>query len=295
VTPSLVADIVNRHVTKYFMEISHGAYAPSFRAASTIAVGPSDSPQACVDAALSLAADDARGVLVVSDAELAADEPGGFGTMGDECAAPPCGASESRRAVFVGASDFHPDWGQRPPMDLLQHELGHALGWPHSGYDPSLAAPHQSGLDVMSNSASPRSVDAERRDAPDTLAVNRVVSGWMDAASVTVLPVAPFPATDIALQPSTAPNGLRLAIVALPDDRFLAIEWLTDDGFNDHLPAAGAAVHLVEGEGGDRLLTPLVGSAPYLDLLQPGEQLDFDSLRIEVLGVGTVRVSATSS
>ena len=59
-------------------------------------------------------------------------------------------------------------------MDLIEHEIGHALGWPHSGYDESAPNPTQSALDVMSNSAAPRDVHPDRRDGPRHLGCQSV-------------------------------------------------------------------------------------------------------------------------
>ena len=73
-------------------------------------------------------------MLAVADAEHAADQPGGIGSGGDthRAEAP---ASAARRWAYVGANDFSADWGDDPPMDLVEHELGHTLGWVHSGTD----------------------------------------------------------------------------------------------------------------------------------------------------------------
>ena len=211
-----VAAILNRHVTEYFATLSHGLYRPVFTPAGVVAIAPTDSSQACVDAALALADSTANGVLVVGNAEQAVGQPGGFATMGDECDDPPCRAVETRRAVYVGASDFNPVWGDRPPMDLIEHEIGHALGWPHSGYDEAQPAPHRSALDVMSDSAAPRMIDSSRRDAPDTLAINRVASGWLPIGDVAVL--SPASGSSVQLEPSTGAQGKRLAVVPLGED-----------------------------------------------------------------------------
>jgi hypothetical protein len=164
-------------------------------------------------------------------------------------------------------------------MDLIEHEIGHALGWPHSGYDPSLQEPEQSALDVMSNSAAPRDVMPDRRDAPDTLAINRLSAGWLLPSDVAV--VAPTGST-VTLAPSNGTSGTRLAVIQLDDDRFITVELLIAEGFDDHLPASGVAVHLIEGSGSTRTQTPLVGLAPYADLLGPGETLTSTGWRVAV-------------
>ena len=164
-TPQSVATLVGARVPGYFDTLSHGLYHPTFAAGGEVTLGKDDGPQVCVDRAIAGAAPGTRAVLVVADAEHGADQPGGFGSGGDPCPArPPCPVGQSRRSAYVGASDFHPDWGAAPPMDLVEHELGHTLGWVHSDADE--AGNYRSGLDVMSNSAAPRAVDPSRRDGP---------------------------------------------------------------------------------------------------------------------------------
>jgi hypothetical protein len=269
-TPEKVSTVLDATVVGYFETLSNGAYRPSFSAGGEVTIAANDEPQACVDQALASAGAKAHGVIVVADAEHNSGEPGGFGNPGGACALPPCNASASRRSVYVGAADFSTDWGDRPPMDLIEHEIGHALGWPHSGYDQASSEPLRSALDVMSNSAAPRTVDPERRDAPDTLAINRLTAGWLPMSAVTVIP--PGGGT-VALAPSNGSSGTRLAVIALDDHRFLTIELLIAGGFDDHLPASGIAVHLIEGSDATRTQTPLVGRPPYDDLLAPGESL----------------------
>ncbi len=71
-------------------------------------------------------------------------------------------------------------------------------------------------------------------------------------------------------------------MIELDDDRFLCIELLIADGFDDHLPASGVAVHLVEGNDADRTQRPLVGVVPFDDLLAPGETLTTNGWSIAI-------------
>ena len=274
-----LATMLNDKVGAYFNTLSHGDYRPRFSAAGTISIAATDQPQACVDKAIAVASPKSRGVLVVADAEHNANKPGGFGSPGGACASPPCPASRTRRSAYVGAADFDPQWGGQPPMDLIEHELGHALGWPHSGYDSSQTEPHRSALDVMSNSAAPRAVDPARRDAPDTLAINRLEAGWLPASAVAVIP--PTGAT-VTLSPSSGTSGTRVAVIELDDRRFMTVELLAADGFDGHLPSSGIAVHLIVGSDATRTQTPLVGRAPCDDLLTAGENLTRNGWTVSV-------------
>ncbi len=268
-TPRGVTDVVNRRVPAYFNTLSHGQYRPVFTAGGAVTIASNDEPQACVDAAISGAGDATDVVLVVADAEHAADEPGGFGSGGTACAATEaCSVATTRRLAYVGASDFNPDWGDDPPMDLVEHEIGHSLGWVHSGVDE--AGDYLSGLDVMSNSAAPRDVNPTRRDGPGTLAVNLFLAGWLPPEGVVV-------ATDQAsvhLAASSGEHGTRLLVLDDGAGSLDTVELLTADGFDDHLPASGIAVHEVRIVNGVmEPMTPMVGSSPFVALLQPGDEV----------------------
>ena len=274
-----VAAVLDSKVGAYFKTLSHGAYRPHFRAAGDVTIAPTDEPQACVDKALVLAGADAHGVIAIADAEHNVTQPGGFANPGSECGAPPCPASVTRRSAYVGASDFSPDWADHPPMDLVEHEIGHALGWPHSGYDTSLDEPHDSALDVMSNSAAPRVTHPDRRDAPGTLAINLLEAGWLPAAAVAIVPAS---GRTLTLAPSGGGSGTRLGVIPLDDHRFITVEVLTAEGLDDHLPASGVAMHLIDGSSATRTQTPLVGVAPFANLVVPGQTFTSNGWSIAV-------------
>ncbi|MDO8364715.1 MAG: hypothetical protein Q7V88_17625 [Actinomycetota bacterium] len=281
-TPAGAAATFTARVTPYYDALSGGRYRPVFVAGGEVAMAAGDEPQACVDAAIAGAGDATRAIIAVADAEHAAGQVGGFGSGGDPCPAqPPCAVGASRRSAYVGASDFNPRWGEVPPMDLVQHEIGHTLGWVHSGVDSD--GGYLSALDVMSNSAAPRDIDPQRLDAPGTLAVNRLLAGWLGPESAWVAPAA---GGTIVLAPSAGAGVTRLAVVALGDDTFLTIELLVAAGPDGHLPADGIAVHRVQvADGLVQPIEPLVGSPPFTDLLQPGESLDAEGWHVEVAEV----------
>ena len=177
----------------------------------------------------------------------------------------------------MGASDFHPGWGGVAPLDLVEHEVGHTLGWPHSGAVPG--DPYSSGLDVMSKAAAPRDFDPDARDGQGTLAVNLWTAGWIPSSDVLVA----TGSERFRLVPSTAASGPRLVIMPIDDRRFLAAEYLTPDGLNRHLPRAGVTVTLVDlspggceagtreqCEADQRIQRTMVGSAPFYDTLTNG-------------------------
>ena len=277
-TPAGVADVMTRQVTPYFDTLSHGEYHPVFRAGGEVNMATADEPQSCVDEAVAGAASDTNAVFAVADAEHGDTQPGGFGTVGDQCDAPPCSVDATGRSAYIGASDFHEDWGDLKPMDLAEHEIGHTLGWMHSGVETT--GEYLSALDVMSNSAAPRDVNPDRRDASDTLGLNRLLAGWLPPSAVWA---APAVGGTVTLAPSMSLVDTRLAVVAIDATHFLTIELLTADGFDAHLPADGIAVHRVEvNDGIIQDDVPLVGEKPFDKLLQVGGVLTTDNVRITV-------------
>ena len=289
-TPEDLVARLNDNVTPYFVALSHDLYTPQFVAGHTLSMSATETHDACVERAIDSSAPTTSAVMVVATAEHLPNQAGGWGRPGDTCNVDFCSAGQTRRALYVGASDFHASWGAVPAVDLTEHEIGHTLGLPHSG-DPQSADDHASGIDLMSNSASPRDENPERRNGPDTLAINRLALGWMTADDVVV--AAPS-GGDFKLWPSTGDSGVRLLAIGLTDTSFLTIEYLTADGFNDFLPASGVAVHLIEGSDrvSERTQTTLGSVAPHLQLLsKSGSSLDLRGWTITVGAPGsTVQV-----
>ncbi|WP_377320204.1 hypothetical protein ACFJIY_14855 [Pimelobacter simplex] len=278
IDPARIAGLLDEPVRRYFDALSNGRYQPRFVAGGVVRMDDGGGPRACLRAALDRSAASATAVLVVADAEHRADAHGGLGTPGEICAtAPrPCPARVSGRGAYVGGSDFHPDWGPVPALDLVEHELGHTLGWPHSF---GSAGQYDSALDVMSDSAAPRAVRPEQRDAGGTLGINRLAAGWIPAGDVRVAPADGTGSTYV-LRPSASASGTRLLVLPLGPRRAITVELLVPEGVDAHLPEAGIALTSVDASAAAcgvpcdplrRRQRELHGRPPFTDLLQATE------------------------
>jgi hypothetical protein len=292
--PADLANTFEQNVRPYFESLSHGLYHPTFAPGHVLTMTGNETHRECMDRALDESSDDAGAVIVVADAEHLESMPGGWGEDGSPCAAEFCPAAVTRRIAYVGASDFSPDWGPVPPLDLVEHEMGHTLGLPHSG-GPG-ADIYSSDLDLMSNSAAPRDVHPDRRSAQDTIAINRLALGWLPRSAVTVVGDG---GGRFTLSSSSGIDGLRLLVLPLDDESFLTVEYLTADGLDDFLPSSGLAVHRIDGSpgacghvaiddsctGAHRQQLTLGSMPPHLDLLHdPGESWDVEGWSITARG-----------
>ncbi|MBM7516933.1 hypothetical protein [Nocardioides nitrophenolicus] len=301
--PAAIAGQLEAHVRPWFATLSNGRYAPRFVAGGVLALRTDEGGEDCLARAQDRSRRTTDAVLAVANAEHRADAHGGLGNPGAGCAseATSCPASVSRRGAYVGASDFHPDWGPLPAFDLIEHELGHTLGWPHSG---GPAGEYDSALDVMSDSTAPRSVFPDEHHAGGTIGINLVDAGWIPARDVVRSPRDGGRAT-YRIHRSAGPSGTRLLELPLAADRFLTVELLTADGLDRHLPESGIAITLVDaspaacGTPCDPLRRRHVvqrSTPPYTDLLQPGEvPWSGHGWRVQVDSIagGTATVSVT--
>jgi len=253
-------------ITEYFDHWSRGRYSMTLVAGDPVTIDQDEDAHSCVEAALESSANTATGVIVIADAAHRGDVPGGWAQPGIGCPTPidACAAKVSRRAVYLGAADFlpltDPENVNSVALDLLEHELGHVLGWPHSvrqsqtTSNSSSVHGYDSVIDIMSNSAAARELNAQRQHGPGVLGLNLLTAGWLDLDEVMVIDPPPTTASSTApamyslasIGATQKSDDPRLLLIDIGDNTAITIEFITNIGDNDHLVRPGVAVHRVE-------------------------------------------------
>jgi hypothetical protein len=282
------SEIVKRlsPVVSYFKRHSYGRYQPVFSAGLDVTISETETSEDCVERALDQSGPEVRGVMVVADAEHGADEFGGRGTPGVGCSES-CSARHTRRSVYAGAGDFMDYWNGNSPLDLVEHEIGHALDWPHSSTSASNSGQelYDSALDVMSDSSAPRMVISTKRHGPGTLAINLYAARWFDDEHLQILDRSrrvnkkvQLLATDIDL----SITGTRFIVIADGVNSFLTVELIVARGDNAHLNSAAVAIHRIvvaSTSGVDRQQTVVEKD------MQDGDKWAGNGISIEVLSI----------
>jgi len=282
------SEIVKRlsPVVSYFKRHSYGRYQPLFSAGQDVTISDTETSDDCAERALDQSGPEVRGVMVVADAEHGADEFGGWGTPGVGCNKS-CSARDTRRSVYVGAGDFMDYWNGDSPLDLVEHEIGHALDWPHSTTLASNSGLelYDSALDVMSDSSAPRMIISTKRHGQGTLAINLYAARWFDDEHLQILDRSRRLNTKVQLLATDTDlsiMGTRFVVIVDGVNSFLTVELIAARGDNAHLKFDAVAIHriTVAGISGvDRQQIVIDGD------MQDGEKWAGNGISIEVLSI----------
>ena len=285
------SEIVKRltPVVSYFKRHSYGRYQPVFSAGQDVTISDTEASDDCVERALDQSGPEVRGVMVIADAEHGADEFGGWGTPGVGCTVS-CSARDTRRSVYAGAGDFMDYWNGDSPLDLVEHEIGHALDWPHSTTSASNSGQelYDSALDLMSDSSAPRMVISTKRHGPGTLAINLYAARWFDDEHLQILDRSRrvnIKVQLLATDTDLSIMGTRFIVIADGVNSFLTVELIAARGDNAHLKFDAVAIHriTVAGTSGvDRQQIVIDGD------MQDGDKWTRDGLNVDVLSITSV-------
>ena len=279
-------------VIAYFSRWSHGQYQPNFTAVNGVSISAEEKSDLCVERALDQASPTTRGVMVIANAQHSETAVGGWGRPGSPCEKN-CSAKSTRRAVYIGAADFMPFWKGSPPLDLVVHEMGHALDWPHSStsIDNFGNGVYDSDIDVMSNSAAPRDFNADMRNAPGPLGINLYLSHWLNDNNVALLENGTTSFDLVATNTDLVVDGLRLVLVPLNNSTVVSVELLQASGDNQHLLDDRVVIHQIEGAGE----TGFERRQTVLDAdLQSGESWSDGKVDVSVKQVKTINSVTTA-
>jgi hypothetical protein len=101
----------------------------------------------------------------------------------------------------------------------------------------------------MSNSAAPRDVDADVRNAPGALGINMYLAGWLDDRNVAFVENGTKSFELVATNTELVVGGLRLVLVPLNNSTVISVEVIGATGDNRHLLHDRVVIHQIEVVG----------------------------------------------
>jgi hypothetical protein len=303
-TPQGTATWANQTVAPYFNQVSNGRYTVSFSPGGTFTVTGNRSR--CMYEAEDRTGAPFTNALVVDDDRYDGGL-GGPGWISPNWADNPTvferPPSESGRSLYVGGGSIV----ARPGPNIVVHEIGHTLHWPHTGvFDP-----YDNPIDIMSGF--PRgdgTTEGWCRQGGTywpcvpqfPLAFHRLAAGWIEDSQLAVHRGGTN--TVLLHPPATGQIQLLAAPAAGNSWVMLTAEARPRVGYDQHLDREGVALHIVDqrptacrnrfGEPGcvglDRLTQPAIrtggsadGSAQVDHVLGVGQSATVHGVTVTVL------------
>lgn len=290
-----VAAWAQAHVAPHFSRMSGNRYRVEFIPAGRFVLQPPNveqwllrtGPGACLEQATARTRSPFTNVLATDNAAGGWFGFAGPGTMSsdpeqnlDRMKAPP---ARTGRGAYVTPAVLN-GVGGAALADMVAHELGHTLHWPHSFVGPG--SEYDNPIDLMSG--------AGGRDIAYTLAFNRFAAGWINDAQVSVHTRG---STRTALALPSA-KGQQLILAPSAHDARLLLTLEANPAMISAGGSTGVAVHVVDqrpgcqtygGQAGCFSLGRRQGQAlgapgSEMHVVRPGETINLEGLRITVAG-----------
>ena len=328
-------DLLQQEIPPYFSWLSGGRYRPEFVAGGVVraaARGVSDDSGAyeCDENVKSASEGGSDGALIVLDKSGIASRggPGAYATEGGDgpwrIVTRPY--PQNRREILLTAGSVLPisaycnncRYPDHINLDIVAHEIGHALDWPHSfsglrtlpSYD-NLINEYDNPMDIVSGGPGAWDLGMHGLTA-GTVAANRYAAGWIDPEDVAIHQE---PYGSYWLSP-TGQSGTRMLVLPTGEPgHFISLGARVAEGYDAGIPAEGVEVYRIDQrsthcvvepqpEDLDRLLctginrrtrpvSPSPGGDDRADhVYGRGDGLTVDGYRVEVTGhdVGRYRV-----
>lgn len=250
----VTVDLLNDQVGPFFLTLSGGIYQPAFRVGGVVESPDPEPPRGLEDWILrdcerrvaDATKGDAAGVLIVANTNFF----GGYADMGFICPGfspgepvwcPTTYPDNLRRAVVGAGTVITTPPLVKPRISAVAHEIGHAIGWPHSFSgvtvdETGLVSQYDNPMDLMSGGGW---IDLQG----NTLAINRYAAGWVAPTSVTFHRKGDFD-YQIGALGTSAPQLLVLP-TDLGPSAYQFIGARVPQGYDVALPAQGVEVYEV--------------------------------------------------